>query len=177
MKNMERLKKKFYNAKQYMPAPVMHPVEGATVGILAYGSTENAVLEAQHYLAKDDGIKADFMRIRAIPFTDEVIQFIEKYDQIFVVEMNRDAQMQQILITEYPQYAMKFKSVAYHDGLPAAAKWVREGILAVYEKAVVSKPKAAVRPKAKKAVAVQARVSTAKKTVIQSKPAAKSKRK
>jgi 2-oxoglutarate/2-oxoacid ferredoxin oxidoreductase subunit alpha len=179
MKNMERLKVKFYNAKQYMPVPVMHPVEGATVGILAYGSTENAVLEAQHYLAKDDGIKADFMRVRAIPFTDEVTKFIEKYDQIFVVEMNRDGQMQQILITEYPQYAMKFKSVAYHDGLPASAKWVREGILAVHEKAVVAKPKAAksAAPKSKKAVAVPARVSTSKKTVVQSKSSAKPKRK
>jgi 2-oxoglutarate ferredoxin oxidoreductase subunit alpha len=179
MKNMERLKKKFYNAKQYMPAPVMHPVKDATVGILAYGSTENAVLEAQHYLQKEDGIKADFMRVRAIPFTDEVTKFIEKYDQIFVVEMNRDAQMQQILITEYPHYAMKFKSVAYHDGLPAAAKWVREGILAVHEKAVVAKPKAskAGAPKSKKAVAVPSRISTAKKTVTQSKSAAKSRRK
>jgi 2-oxoglutarate ferredoxin oxidoreductase subunit alpha len=147
------------------------------VGIIAFGSTENAVLEAQHYLAKDDGIKADFMRIRAIPFTDEVTKFIEKYDQIFVVEMNRDAQMQRILITEYPQYAMKFKSVAYHDGLPAAAKWVREGILAVHEKVSVAKPKAAktTTTKAKKALAVPERVSTAKKTVVQSKASAKRK--
>jgi hypothetical protein len=45
------------------------------------------------------------MRLRAIPFTDEVTRFIEKYDQVFVVEMNRDGQMYQILLTEYPQFA------------------------------------------------------------------------
>ncbi len=47
--------------------------------------------------------------------------------------MNRDGQMNQILLTEYPQYAVNFKSVAFGDGMPASAKWVREGILAKYE--------------------------------------------
>jgi 2-oxoglutarate ferredoxin oxidoreductase subunit alpha len=138
IRNMERLKQKHFKAKKFMPAPVMHPTPGATVGIIAYGSTEAAILEAQHQLASEHDIKADFMRIRAIPFTQEVERFIEKYDQIFVVEMNRDGQMDQILRTEYPQYSMNFKSVAYHDGLPAAARWVREGILAKYQKGAAS---------------------------------------
>ena len=73
------------------------------------------------------------MRVRAIPFTDEVTSFIKKYDQIFVVEMNRDGQMEQLLKIEYPEFSMKFKSVAFGDGLPASAKWVREGILAKYK--------------------------------------------
>lgn len=171
LKNMDRLKKKFYNAKQYMPKPVMHPVDGATVGIFAYGSTENAVLEAQHYLNKEDGIKADFMRVRAIPFTDEVTTFIEKYDQIFVVEMNRDEQMQQILITEYPQYAMKFKSVAYQDGLPASAKWVREGIIAKYAKSagIAKKPATPKKAKALAAAVTKPAKNVVKKTVVKSK--------
>jgi hypothetical protein len=46
--------------------------------------------------------------------------------------MNRDGQMKQILTVEYPEKAASFKSVAYGDGMPAAAKWVREGILAKY---------------------------------------------
>jgi hypothetical protein len=69
------------------------------------------------------------MRLRAIPFTDEVAAFIEKYDQIFVVEMNRDGQMSQLLKIEYPEQAGKFRNVAFGDGLPASATWVREGIL------------------------------------------------
>lgn len=163
MKNMERLKEKYYNASKYMPKPVLHPAKGATVGIIAYGSTENAVLEAQHYLATEDGLKADFLRVRAIPFTDEVVKFIEKYDQVFVVEMNRDAQMYQILLTEYPQYASKLKPVAHHDGLPASAKWVREGILAKYEKAAPAK---------KTGKASAAKTATKAKTVSMSKKAA-----
>jgi len=178
MRVMERLRKKHETAKNYMPKPILKNMKGAKVGILAFGSTENAVIEAQHYLA-EDGMPTNFMRIRGLPFTDEVTKFLEDNDQIFVVEMNRDGQLNQILLTEYPQFAGKLKSVAYHDGMPASAKWVREGILAKYEDG--SKPaakkkaaKAATQAKAKKA-AVKSSPKAAKKPV--KKTAVKSKRK
>jgi 2-oxoglutarate/2-oxoacid ferredoxin oxidoreductase subunit alpha len=132
LRNMERLKKKYETARSYVPAPVMYTTQGATVGIIGFGSTEAAILEAKHQLEMEHGIHADFMRIRALPFTQEVSDFVAKYDQIFVVEMNRDGQMNQILTIEYPQRAPYFKSVAYGDGMPASARWVREGILARY---------------------------------------------
>ena len=129
---MQRLKKKYNTARTYVPAPVLHTTEGATVGIIGFGSTEAAIIEAKHQLETEQGIKADFMRIRALPFTQDVSDFVARYDQIFVVEMNRDGQMNQILTMEYPQRAPYFKSVAYGDGMPASARWVREGILAKY---------------------------------------------
>ena len=92
LRNMERLKHKYETAKKYVPAPVLHTNKKATVGILAYGSTENAIFEAQHQLATEHGLQTELMRLRAIPFTDEVTKFIEKYDQVFVVEMNRKAE-------------------------------------------------------------------------------------
>ena len=174
LKNMDRLKRKHETAKKYVPAPVMHSIKGATVGIIAYGSTEAAVVEAQHQLEKDHGIKTDFMRVRAIPFTKEVDAFLAKYDQIFIVEMNRDGQMYQILLTEYPQFANRFKSVAFGDGMPASAKWVREGILAKYAKAGTPK-KAATAKTASKAKAVSGSKKTATKKPAAKKPAAKSK--
>jgi 2-oxoglutarate/2-oxoacid ferredoxin oxidoreductase subunit alpha len=149
MRNMERLKKKFENAKNFMPKPVLLETTGAQIGIIAFGSTENAILEAQHLLDKEHGIKSDFLRLRAIPFTDEVTKFIETYDQIMVVEQNRDGQMYKILLAEYPQFAMKFKSVAFHDGLPASATWVRDGILEKYQKAKSGKQKAEGKKTAK----------------------------
>jgi 2-oxoglutarate ferredoxin oxidoreductase subunit alpha len=126
---MDRLKRKYQTARKYVPRPVVHSIEGAKVGIIAFGSSESAVMEAQHQLATEHKLPADFMRIRALPFTDEVTAFIEKHDQIFVVEMNRDGQMHQLLRVEYPQFAARFQSIAVGDGLPASAKWVREGIL------------------------------------------------
>ncbi|NOT03395.1 MAG: 2-oxoacid:acceptor oxidoreductase subunit alpha, partial [Anaerolineales bacterium] len=153
--NMDRLKRKHQTAKQYVPAPVLHSMKGATVGIIAYGSTEAAVMEARHQLETEHGIKTDFLRIRALPFTREVDAFLAKYDQVFVVEMNRDGQMDQILKTEYAQYAPNLKSVAFGDGMPASAKWVREGILAKYEskKAESGKQKTIKKVATKKAVA------------------------
>jgi 2-oxoglutarate ferredoxin oxidoreductase subunit alpha len=114
----------------------LYPKPGATIGVIGFGSTEAAVLEAVHQLDTENGIKAEFLRVRALPFTQEATDFVNQYDQILVVEQNRDSQLRQLLIVEYPDQAAKFKSVAYGDGMPASAKWVREGILAQYAQTV-----------------------------------------
>jgi len=131
-RNMMRLKKKFGTAKEYMPKPVVFSEKDAKAAIIAYGSTESAVIEARDLLANEQGIKTDFMRVRAVPFTQEVDEFVRKYDQVFVVEMNRDGQLHKLLSLAYPDQVMKLKSVAFGDGMPASAKWIREGILAQY---------------------------------------------
>jgi len=131
-RNMMRLKKKFITAKQYMPKPVVFTTEGAKTGIIAYGSTESAIIEARDLLEQNEGIKTDFMRVRAIPFTQEVDEFVGNHDQIFVVELNRDGQLHQQLSLAYPDHVTKFISIAFGDGMPASAKWVRESILAKY---------------------------------------------
>ena len=169
MRVMERLRLKHETAKEYIPKPVLHTMKGATIGILAFGSTENAVLEAQHQLATEDGIKSDFLRIRALPFTSEVTDFLKKYDQVFVVEMNRDGQMNQILLTEFPQFAVNLKPVAYHDGLPASAKWVREGILAKY----TSGKKKAVKASVAKTASKAKKTSTSKKAAVKTSKSAR----
>lgn len=132
-RNMQRLKRKFVTAKQYVPKPVIYQSEGARIAIIAYGSTESAILEARDQLKNGHGITADFLRVRAVPFTQEVDEFVGNYEQVFVVEMNRDGQLHQLLSLAYPAQALKLKSVAFGDGLPASAKWIREGILAQYE--------------------------------------------
>jgi 2-oxoglutarate ferredoxin oxidoreductase subunit alpha len=150
-RNMERLKRKFESAKKFLPAPVTHITAGAKTGIIAYGSTEAAINEARLQLEKDHGIKSSLMRVRSVPFTKEVDEFVRSHDLIYVVEMNRDGQLHKLLVVQYPDAALKFKSVAHGDGLPASARWVREGILA---------KKAAEAPKA----GGKGRRNTAKKT-------------
>jgi 2-oxoglutarate ferredoxin oxidoreductase subunit alpha len=131
-RNMLRLKKKFATARQYVPKPVIFNGTEAKIAIIAYGSTEAAINEARDQLSNEHGMATDFMRVRAYPFSPEVDEFVKKYDQIFIVEMNRDGQLHQLLSLAYPEQVMNFKSVAFGDGMPAAAKWVREGILAKY---------------------------------------------
>ena len=72
--------------------------------------SEAAILEAVHQLDTELGIRADFLRVRAIPFTQEVTDFVNKYDQIYVVEQNRDGQLNQILTVEYQNQAPTFNS-------------------------------------------------------------------
>lgn len=129
-KNMQRLKKKYEGARELVPAPEVHKMKGAAIGIVAYGSTEPAILEAIHQMNAEQGIKADFMRIRAVPFSKDVKQFVEKYEEVFVVELNREGQLNQLLTLEYPHRALNLKSVAMGDGMPASARWVRESLLA-----------------------------------------------
>jgi 2-oxoglutarate/2-oxoacid ferredoxin oxidoreductase subunit alpha len=128
-RNMARLKKKFETAKNYLPKPVTYINDRAETGIIGYGSTEAAINEARVQLAEEYRMQTSYLRVRAVPFTSEVDEFIRTHDQIYVVEMNRDGQLHQLLTLAYPESATKLRSVAFGDGMPASAKWVREGIL------------------------------------------------
>jgi len=126
---LNRIKKKYHNAAKFIPKPIIDTQEGANIGIIAFGSTEPAIREARHQIETEAGVKSDSMRIRGVPFTEDVAKFIESHEQNFVVEMNRDGQMYQLLLVEYPHFASKLTSVAFNDGLPATAKWVKNSIL------------------------------------------------
>ena len=74
------------------------------------------------------------MQIKAIPFTDEVKEFISAHQQNFVVELNRDGQLRQLLQLEYPDRATSLVSLAHLDGMPLTARWVVEAFKAAEEK-------------------------------------------
>ncbi|MBN2501638.1 MAG: 2-oxoacid:acceptor oxidoreductase subunit alpha [Anaerolineales bacterium] len=132
-KGMARLKLKFQTAKKYMPQPVVETMDGAEVGIIAFGSTDPAIREARDKLAID-GIKTDYMRVRAVPFVDEVRQFIEAHERVYVIEMNRDGQMHQLLNLDNCDMCQKLVSLPKHDGMPLSARWVKEAIQAEEQK-------------------------------------------
>jgi 2-oxoglutarate ferredoxin oxidoreductase subunit alpha len=128
-RNMLRLKKKYETAKQYVPKPEITTMAGAEIGIIAYGSSDAAVLEARDYLA-EEGIKTDYLRLKAVPFTDEVKEFVTKHKQVYVVDMNRDGQMHMLLRLEYPEMTIKLHSLTKFDGMPLNARWVKEALQA-----------------------------------------------
>jgi 2-oxoglutarate ferredoxin oxidoreductase subunit alpha len=131
----DRVKMKYQNARKTLPKPVIEiSDENCSLGIIAFGSTEPAVVEARDQLLDRHGICSNFMRIRSLPSSDEVREFIERHERNYVVELNRDGQMHQILTVEYPELATRLISVAHLDGLPLTARWVREHILAEEEK-------------------------------------------
>ena len=130
---LQRLATKFRTARKYVPKPELECMDCSRIGLISFGSTEPAIREARHQLSQE-GVPTDFLRLRAVPFTDEVDEFVSKHERIYVVEMNRDGQMHMILSLAYPERATNLISIAYTDGLPMTASKVRELIMAKEEK-------------------------------------------
>ena len=127
-KNLRRIKNKVDSSRTETPKPVIKKQRGARNGLIAYGSTDSAVGEALDYL-KEDGVKLNYLRLRALPPAPEVLDFIRKQDKVYVVENNRDGQMHSILSLELSDKAADLISLAFIDGLPLNAEWIRESIL------------------------------------------------
>ena len=65
------------------------------IGVVTVGGCDLAVREALELLA-EQGIEADYMRIRAFPFHESVLQFLVNHEINFVVEQNRDGQLRSL---------------------------------------------------------------------------------
>jgi 2-oxoglutarate ferredoxin oxidoreductase subunit alpha len=122
-KNLLRLKKKIETIRALLPKPEIITVPGAEIGIIGFGSTDPAIREAVEYLGKK-GVKVDTLRLRALPASKEVKDFIENHRMIYVVELNRDGQLRVILQSEFPEGASRLRSLAHLDGLPLSTNWL-----------------------------------------------------
>jgi 2-oxoglutarate ferredoxin oxidoreductase subunit alpha len=129
VRGMDRLQVKFETARKMMPQSEIHIREGANIGVIACGSTDPAIREACDYL-EADGLPIDYLRLRALPIGDEVIEFLENHERVYVIEMNRDGQLHQILTIEMPKNCTNLISLTHNDGLQITANWVKEAILA-----------------------------------------------
>ncbi len=130
--SQKRLQQKFETMRPRLPKPEISLMDDAKLGVIAYGSMDPAVDEARVYLA-DAGVKTDYLRMRALPFSDEVEQFLVSHDRTYVVEMNHHGQMCQLLTMEYPQHAASLVSLPHNTGLSPSAAWIMNAILAKEE--------------------------------------------
>jgi 2-oxoglutarate/2-oxoacid ferredoxin oxidoreductase subunit alpha len=121
--NMDRLGRKFETARTLVPAPEIDLVEGAEIGIIGFGSATPAVVEARDQLAAR-GIKTSYLRLRALPMNETVTEFVGRHKRTYVVEMNSDAQLLQLLRMHTPELATTLHAANKNDGLPLTAKWL-----------------------------------------------------
>jgi len=129
-RNMERINRKFDNARSHVPRPEVMSSGKVKVGIIAYGTSHWAILESRDQLQKEHGLGVDYLRLKAFPFSREVHDFVEQHDRIYVVEQNRDAQMLSLLRLDVkPELATRFRSVAHIHGLPIDARSVTDEIM------------------------------------------------
>jgi 2-oxoglutarate ferredoxin oxidoreductase subunit alpha len=75
-----------------------------------------------------DGVYLDGMRLRAFPFPQSVPDFIAALDRVFVVEQNRDGQMQSMLVNELEIDPAKLVKVLHYDGTPITARFIVDAI-------------------------------------------------
>jgi 2-oxoglutarate ferredoxin oxidoreductase subunit alpha len=126
--NMERLYRKLETGRGLLPKPVVDVGGGAEIGLIAYGSTDAAIQEGRDRL-KEAGIATDYMRIRAIPFADEVTEFIREHKRLYVIEMNHDGQVRMLLQLHVPDQAVKLKPLTHNNGLPISARWIKDAVM------------------------------------------------
>lgn len=125
---MDRLNKKYQTARKYVPKPVVDIDAKAKVGIIACGSSDVAVAESRDQL-RQSGIANSYLRVRALPFTNELRRFAENHDRIYVVEQNRDAQLRDLIRLELPDLATRLRSVLHYTGLPIDARSITDAIM------------------------------------------------
>ncbi len=129
---VDRLRRKYETAKTHVPTPVFRNL-GSDKAVLAFGSSDPAVIEAQDILA-EGGLKTDYLRLRALPFTAEVDAFVKEKQVVYVVEQNRDGQMANLFRETYPEFATKFKSILHYNGHAIDAKCIVDQITAFEQK-------------------------------------------
>lgn len=127
---MERLNRKFDTARTLVPAPVIEQTGKSKIGLIAYGTSDFAVVESRDQMKKEYGVETDYLRIRAYPFTHEVREFVASHERVYIIEQNRDAQMLSLLKLDLPAAeAVKLRSIRHFNGLPIDARSITNALV------------------------------------------------
>jgi 2-oxoglutarate/2-oxoacid ferredoxin oxidoreductase subunit alpha len=128
--NMDRLARKFETARTLVPRPELVRSEGNDVGIIAYGTSHHALVETLDQLQTEYCTNADYLRLRAYPFTRETHEFIAAHQRVYVVDQNRDGQMMELLKLDLAVANIaKLRSVRHYNGLPIDARSITDEII------------------------------------------------
>ena len=130
-RNMERINKKFETARSFVPRPeLISGKSKSKIGVIAYGTSHWAIIEARDQLRDEYNIEVDYLRLKAYPFSREVHEFIEQHDRVYVVEQNRDAQMLCLIKLDIkPELVTRLRSIAHIHGLPLDARSVTDELM------------------------------------------------
>ena len=126
--NVQRLLRKFETAKNLVPQPVLRKARAGTrYGVMYYGSTSPSMDEAFAAL-EADGVFIDTLRLRAFPFSDAVVDFINDHEQVFLIEQNRDGQVRTLIVNELGIDPARVLPVLHYDGTPITARFITKEI-------------------------------------------------
>ncbi len=125
---IDRLLVKWETARTLLPKANIRYSKFNKAGILTIGSGDGACIEALDRLARQD-VHLNYCRVKSFPFGDEVGEFIEKHDIVYVVEQNRDAQLRTLLITDINADQRKLVPMLHYNGMPINSGFVVNTVL------------------------------------------------
>jgi len=127
--NMDRLVRKLETARKVLPAPAVDEASGSKIGLIAFGSTHAAVVEARQALEAAKR-PVDYLRVRALPLSSEVVEFVSRHERVYVVEQNRDGQVFDLIRLDLPPTLVsRLHSIRHYDGQPIPADAIIEPLL------------------------------------------------
>jgi len=130
VKNLDRLARKFETARTLVPKPEVELAAKGGIGIIGYGTTHWAIVESRDQLKAENGLETSYLRLKAYPFTDEINDFIDRCDRVYVVEQNRDGQMFGLLRMDISnERLLKLRSIRHYAGLPIDGRSVTTELL------------------------------------------------
>jgi 2-oxoglutarate ferredoxin oxidoreductase subunit alpha len=84
------------------------------------------VLEAREALTAA-GSPVDYLRLRALPLSDEVAAFVSRHERVYVVEQNRDGQVYDLVrLALPPALVARVHSIRHYNGQPIPAAAITE---------------------------------------------------
>jgi 2-oxoglutarate ferredoxin oxidoreductase subunit alpha len=87
------------------------------------------VLEAREALAAA-GRPVDYLRLRALPLSAEIGEFVSRHERVYVVEQNRDGQVFDLIRLDLPaQLVERVRSIRHYNGQPIPAIAISEPLL------------------------------------------------
>lgn len=125
---LDRLLVKWETARTSVPEPEMRYSKFNKAAILTVGSGNGACVEAIDRLARQK-VGLNYCRVRAFPFSDDVKDFIDNHEVVYIVEQNRDAQLRTLLMLDCDADPAKLVPLLHYNGMPLNAGFVVEKVL------------------------------------------------
>lgn len=126
---VDRLLTKWETARTLVPEAEIEYSKFNKLAILTLGSCDGAAKEALVELGEKN-IGMNYCRVRAFPFTQAVVDFIDKHERVYVLEQNRDAQLRSLLLLDANADPAKLVSMLHYDGMPLSADFVVDKVIA-----------------------------------------------
>ncbi len=146
---VDRLAKKYETAKLFVPQPVIDWRDGAKIGFIAYGTTHWPLEESRDQLRRERSLETSYFRVRALPFTKDLNEFVARHDRVYVVEQNRDGQLADMIRLEVGEDQRKIRKILHYTGLPCDARTITDAVLQMEATVEMPDPLLLVRADAK----------------------------